>query len=383
MMRRPTPGKMKSVLVSGCFDLLHAGHIAFLREAASFGRLFVCIGSDKNIQELKGRLPEFSQDERLYIIKAIDAVEDAWIASGSGILDFEPDLKRIKPDFFIVNRDGHTTEKEALCRKHEVVYKVLERIPPENLPARSSSAIKKEMRFPFRIALAGGWIDQPWVSRLHSGSMVVASLKPVIRFHDRSGMATSSRKKAIEIWGDRVPEGDPVRLAKILFGAENPPGSVYVSGSQDHLGLLLPGINRLHYNGGFWPDRITSILDPETVEWLERVLQLVPLKPRPKGYDPIRKKNLTVPWVGRLGQSGEACWKSIRKHDAKGLGESLSESLECWRNLLPLTVNRASLSEMNKYPSALGGTFSGSRGGYLILVSEERINHSLSVKIRI
>ena len=45
----------KKVFVSGCFDLLHSGHVAFLTEAASFGDLYVGIGSDKTIFELKGR----------------------------------------------------------------------------------------------------------------------------------------------------------------------------------------------------------------------------------------------------------------------------------------------------------------------------------------
>ena len=129
---------------------------------------------------------------------------------------------------------------------------MLERIPEEGLPARASSSTKKDLRFPYRICIAGGWMDQPWVSSVYPGSAVVAQIWPTMDFNDRSGMATSSRKIAIDIWGDKYPTGDPIRNAKLLFGAENPPGSKYISGSQDQIGLLNPGVSRLYYNGEFW-----------------------------------------------------------------------------------------------------------------------------------
>ncbi|NMD02354.1 MAG: adenylyltransferase/cytidyltransferase family protein, partial [Bacteroidales bacterium] len=89
--------KSKKVLVSGCFDLLHGGHIAFLKTAASYGKVFVSVGTDDNLFMLKGKRPFFSQEERLYIIKSIRFVEDAFLSSGSGMLDFEPDMIRLKP----------------------------------------------------------------------------------------------------------------------------------------------------------------------------------------------------------------------------------------------------------------------------------------------
>jgi cytidyltransferase-like protein len=136
---------MPTVLVSGCYDLLHAGHIAFFREAASYGKLYVSVGSDRNIELLKGKRPVFSEAERLYIVKAIRYVEDAFIGSGTGMLDFEPDLRRLKPDFLIVNEDGHTEEKRALCESLGIAYKVLRRVPDEGLPARASSILKNDL----------------------------------------------------------------------------------------------------------------------------------------------------------------------------------------------------------------------------------------------
>jgi cytidyltransferase-like protein len=284
--------KSKKVLVSGCYDLLHGGHIAFFKTAAAYGDLHVSIGRDDNLLLLKGKKPVFSEEERLYIVKSIRYVYDAFLASGNGMLDFEPDMVRLNPDIFIVNYDGHSADKENLCRQLGIEYVVLERIPEPGLPARSSSGTKRDLKFPYRLCLAGGWIDQPWVSKIHPGSVVVAQIKPTIEFNDRSGMATSSRKLAIRVWGDRYPDGDFEQNAKFLFGAENPPGTKYVSGSQDHIGLLYPGINRLCYNGGYWPEKIESITKEEVCDWLSEVIHLVPLEPRPDGYDPLKIKHL-------------------------------------------------------------------------------------------
>ena len=157
--------KKKKVLVSGCYDLLHGVHIAFFKAASAYGKLYVSIGRDNNITGLKGTKPYFSEQERLYIVRAIKYVEDAFLASGKGMLDFEPDMKTLKPDIFVVNHDGHSADKEALCKKEGVEYIVLDRIPEPGLPGRSSSETKKELRFPYRLCIAGGWIDQPWVSK--------------------------------------------------------------------------------------------------------------------------------------------------------------------------------------------------------------------------
>jgi len=127
--------KEKTVMVSGCYDLLHAGHITFLKAASKYGKLHVFIGQDENVRLLKGKSPYFSQDERKYMVQAVRYVEKAHIASGSGMLDFEPDLKRLKPDIFIVNSDGYTPDKKRLCKENGVELIVLERIPEKGLPA--------------------------------------------------------------------------------------------------------------------------------------------------------------------------------------------------------------------------------------------------------
>jgi cytidyltransferase-like protein len=374
----------KKVLVSGCYDLLHGGHIAFFKTAAAYGDLFVSVGRDENLLLLKGKKPVFSEDERLYIVKSIKYVHDAFLGSGTGLLDFEPDLVRLKPDIFLVNSDGHTAAKESLCKKLGIEYIVLERIPEPGLPARSSSATKRGMRFPYRLCLAGGWIDQPWVSKMHPGSVVVAQIWPTMDFNDRSGLATSSRKVGIQIWGDKYPDGDHEINAKLLFGAENPPGKMYVSGSQDHIGLLYPGINRLCYSGSYWPHRIESTTSSEICDWLSDVLHLLPLEPRPDGYDPLKIMHLEKHLVRELGEAGDSCWESIIRKDIEGLGKSLTNTLLSWKKILPLTVPDEIMKELEtkyftQYPGAIT---SGSGGGYIIVASDKDVEGAIKIRVR-
>jgi len=376
--------KPKKVMVSGCFDLIHGGHIAFFKTAAAYGNLYVILGQDDNLLELKGKAPYFSQEERKYIVGSIKYVYEAKIASGRGMLDFEPDMRKLKPDVFIVNEEGDTAEKRQLCAGLGVEYVVLERIPEPGLPVRSSSASKLEMRFPFRICIAGGWLDQPWVSEIYPGAVVVARLWPTTDFNDRSGMATSSRKVAQELWEGKIPEGDPLRNARLLFGAENPPGTGYISGSQDHIGLFVPGINKLYYEGNYWPSGIESCLDPGICEWLSRVLHLIPLDPRPEGYDPLRTSDLKIEYVKELAESADLCWKSILHKDVSSLGKSLTATFLSWKKILPYTVPDWIMQEMEsrflyKYPGAIT---SGSGGGYAVVASEEEIVGAVRIKVK-
>ena len=376
--------KRIKVFISGCYDLLHGGHIVFFKTASAYGDLYVSVGRDENLFNLKGKRPVFSEEERLYIVRSIRYVHEAFLAGGMGMLDFEPDLKIIKPDIFIVNHDGHTSAKEKLCRELGIEYIVLDRTPEPGLPDRSSSLTKWEMRFPYRLCIAGGWIDQPWVSKVHPGSVVVAQIWPTMDFNDRSGLATSSRRVGIKLWGDRYPDGDHEQNASLLFGAENPPGKDYISGSQDHIGLLYPGVNRLDYNGGYWPEKIESTVDEETCKWLSDVIHLVPLEPRPQGYDPLKIMNLENTIVKELGEAGEKCWEAIMKKDIAMLGKSMTDTLLSWKKMLPLTVPDWVMQEFEtKYlPYYPGAITSGSGGGYMMVASEKVVPGAIKIKVR-
>ena len=293
--------KPKKVFVSGCFDILHSGHIAFLNEAAQFGDLYVGLGSDKTICDLKGRNTINSEEERLYMLEALSCVHKVKINSGSGILDFLGDMKALDPDIFIVNEDGHTPDKEQICESMGIEYKVLKRIPYANLPVRSTTSLRKETPIPYRIDLAGTWIDQPYVSKFSPGWAITASIEPIIEFNERSGMATSTRKKAIELWNDNLPMENPEKLAKILFRYDNDPGTKDVSGSQDSIGITMPGINRFFYEKEeYWPSKFETISDLSIIKWLEERLYMVTLWPRPADFVVLENTNISEDNVKRL-----------------------------------------------------------------------------------
>ena len=195
------------VFVSGCFDMLHSGHVEFFREASQYGDLYVAIGSDRTIFELKGRETVNSEQERLFMIKSVSFVKDVFISRGSGILDFEAELREMMPDYFVVNADGHISEKRDLCHELGIQYIILERKPHPGFDARSTTQLRQRDYLPYRIDLAGGWLDQPFVSKHHPGPVITISLEPTLEFNERSGMASSTRRHAKELWGPRTPAG--------------------------------------------------------------------------------------------------------------------------------------------------------------------------------
>mgnify|MGYP006315962455 FL=1 len=177
---------MKKVFVSGCYDLLHSGHIEFFRQAAQYGDLYVGIGSDATILQYKNRKTLYPEQERLFMVQSIKYVKEAYINKGSGVMDFVPTVEMLKPDRFVVNTDGSSEEKRRFCEERNIEYIVLERTPAKGLNARSSTNIKAEMcEIPTRLDLAGTWIDQPYVSCYAPGWALTISLLPNFEIRER------------------------------------------------------------------------------------------------------------------------------------------------------------------------------------------------------
>ena len=374
----------KKVFVTGCFDLLHSGHIAFFEDAAKHGDVYVGLGSDETVYKLKGRYPINNQGERKYMIEALASVKKCFINTGSGIMDFREEIESLQPDIFIVNEDGNTPAKEELSKKLGMRYIVLKRIPHGTLPIRSTTLLKNECTMPYRVDLAGGWLDQPYVGKYAHGSVLTISIEPTIEFNERSGMASSTRRKAIELWHSDIPAGNKEQLAKILFSYENAPGTKVIAGSQDAIGIVLPGLNKIDYNGGYWPVHITSVHDEEILSWLENQLYLITLGPRDDKYDVLKTTKISKKNVEALRFAAEKCWKAILKKDIKECGKYFKQSFEAQIKMFPTMVSQETLSIIDKYKhGAFGWKLSGAGGGgYLILISEKSITGAMTIKIR-
>jgi cytidyltransferase-like protein len=376
----------KKVFVSGCFDLLHSGHVAFLKESSGFGDLFVGLGSDQTIYDLKGRMTVNSEEERKYMLESLSCVYKVNINKGTGILDFLEDMKTLKPDVFVVNEDGHTPEKERLCSELGIDYKVLKRIPYANLPVRSTTTLRKETPIPYRIDLAGTWIDQPYVSKFNPGWAITASIEPTIEFNERSGMATSTRKKAIELWNDQLPMENPEKLSKILFRYDNDPGTKDVSGSQDSIGIAMPGINRFFYEKGeYWPSKFETITDLSIIKWLEKRLFMVTLWPRPSGFVVLENTNITLDNVRKLTEASEMTWNGLNTKNITVFSTGFLKSFDAQVTMFPKMVNEKIAQIIEEFKNkALAWKLSGAGGGgYLILISEQEIANAIKIRIRI
>lgn len=247
---------------------------------------------------------------------------------------------------------------------------------------------------PNRLQLAGGWIDQPFVSRHNPkppGSMVVVQIEPNFRPMERSGIASGTRAIAARLWKGRIPHRPLPDLVRELYAEENK-GKAEPSGSQDMIGLIYPGVNRLDYDyaveGGVFTSHIESNNSKRVARWLEKILHLLPIEPRPPGYSPLGKKNLDPKWVARLSQSGKDCFDAIRRRDVKALGASLNLNMKCWETLLPHTVRHPLIKVdlmglLKAYQQRYDGAmYSGCGGGYLIVASEEYVPGAFKVNVR-
>lgn len=131
------------VIVTGCFDWFHTGHVRFFEEAAEYGDLYVIVGHDRNIEAMKGPgHPMFPQQERNYVVGAIRFVKQALISSGDGWLDAEPEIRALRPDLYIVNEDGDKPIKREYCEQNGIEYIVLKREPKPGLTPRTSTNLR-------------------------------------------------------------------------------------------------------------------------------------------------------------------------------------------------------------------------------------------------
>jgi len=408
----------KKVFVSGCYDLLHSGHVEFFRQAAQYGDLYVGIGSDATIESYKGHKPMYPEKERLFMVKAVRYVEDAFINEGNGVLDFLSTLDKVNPDILVVNAEGGSPEKEALCRERGMQYVVLNRIPASGLDARSSSSLKEQLlensctiedgpqlcNIPTRLDLAGTWIDQPSVSQLYPGWALTISLEPTFEIRERCGLSTSTRNQIKRIWPFQLPNMDSEILARLVFCFENHPEREggHISGAQDAIGICVPGLCRHYYNGHFWPEKIEMCSEASVMWWLEQHLCMIPLEPRMPGCSVVVDRDISIEKVRALATAADHCWQAIQMKDLAAFAAAYKASFEAQIAMFPGMVTPTLRSGSSSSKQSLQGEidrwsaetgvlawkFPGAGGGgYLALVVDDAPSfccaHEMAIPLKI
>ena len=381
--------RRKKVFVSGCYDMLHSGHVAFFKEASRYGDLYVGIGADKTVEELKHRKTVCSEKERLYMVKSVRYVTDAFINSGSGMLDFVETMDKVKPDIFVVNSDGGSEAKKKLCEERGIKYVVLEREPEEGLTARSTTSLRSQVQsqIPYRIDIAGTWIDQPYVSEHGAGWALTISIEPTHDFMERGGMSTSTRNAALRIWPYELPNYNEEMLARLLFCFENDPEKEgHISGAQDAIGICMSGLTRHYYDGRYWPSRIESCHDEETLAWLENHLCLIPMFPRRAGCSVVEGKDITPEKVGKLTQAALECWEAIVSKDLDGFACAFRNSFDAQIAMFPAMMQPGvpeAIENIRQDVLAWKMTGAGGGGHLCCVIEENKIPQGgIPVKIR-
>jgi len=278
---------------------------------------------------------------------------------------------------------------------------------------------------PWRFCFAGGWMDLKWCNELHHGCAITINIKfnPGI-CKDHCGLATSSRKVWAKLWNGQVPSHlEAPEAAKFLWGAENfshfgkATGEMdewekqsYSAGSQDHCGLLFPGINKLCFTGQHFPTSMVNLSDradprqAAVFEWLESVLYIVeiPFVSRPGDYNSQRVNHLTdknlpveqrTALVKALADASELAWSGICAMDSDMLGLGLSNTMKAWEAALPYTVDPylgdddKKSRELRDFwtgydrPHTKGCLFSGAGGGFLMVVSDVEVEGGMKIQL--
>lgn len=182
---------MTKIFVSGCYDIVHGGHLQFFEEARSLGdHLTVSFASEEVLWIHKRRKPSIPDEHKKALLEGMRVVDAVVIGdSHEEGLDFKEHFLAIRPDILAVTEDDQYADmKRALCEQVGARYVRLPKTPPRFEPVSTSSIVKwvqAPTEAPLRVDFAGGWLDVPRFSK--AGEFVVnCSISPLVSLRDWS-----------------------------------------------------------------------------------------------------------------------------------------------------------------------------------------------------
>lgn len=176
---------MVRVFVSGCYDILHAGHLQFFEEARALGdHLTVSFANEKILWKHKERRPSLPDDHKRALLKALPMVDEVVAGDGEALgLDFEPIFRELRPDILAVTEDDrYGAIKAKLCAEIGCRYVKLPKTPPRIEPISTTEIVNRisgQIEAPLRVDFAGGWLDVPRLAR-EDGFIVNCAISPKV-----------------------------------------------------------------------------------------------------------------------------------------------------------------------------------------------------------
>ena len=189
------------IFVSGFYDIIHAGHIQFFREARSLGDfLIVSFASEQVLWKSKRRKPSIPDGHKKVILESLCMVDK--VVCGEHLepgMDFEHVFLKERPDILAVTEDDcYGDLKRELCARIGARYVVLPKTPPCSEQISTTqlvNRIKAPLSVPLRVDFAGGWLDVPRHAR--QGAYIVnCAISPFVSldhwpYELRSGLGGS------------------------------------------------------------------------------------------------------------------------------------------------------------------------------------------------
>ena len=192
---------MKRIFVSGCYDIIHAGHLQFFEEARALGdHLTVSFASEDVLWHHKQRRSSIPDEHKKAVLEGLRMIDEVAIGVDHDLgMDFKNYFLEAKPDVLVVTEDDqYESIKRGLCEQVGATYQVLAKTPPKFDPISTSGIVKwvkAPTEAPLRVDFAGGWLDVPRHAR-EGGYIVNCAISPLVSLREwdyekRSGLGGS------------------------------------------------------------------------------------------------------------------------------------------------------------------------------------------------